>query len=50
MNCTAYTGIKRMQLSNFWWGSVFDESTELIFTCSKSTIETLDKGAKYVQG
>ena len=23
--------------------------TELIFTCSKSTIETLEKGVKYVQ-
>ena len=23
--------------------------TELVFTCSKSTIETLEKGVKYVQ-
>ena len=25
------------------------EETQLIFTCSKSTIETLEKGMKYVQ-
>ena len=26
-----------------------EEETQLIFTCSKSTIETLEKGMKYVQ-
>ena len=27
----------------------FDASTQLTFTCLKSTIETLEKGVKYVQ-
>ena len=26
-----------------------EKPTQLIFTCSKSTIETLEKGVKYVQ-
>ena len=26
-----------------------DPKSQLIFTCSKSTIETVEKGAKYVQ-
>ena len=29
--------------------SVMDWSTQITFTCSKSTIETLEKGLKYVQ-
>ena len=28
---------------------LFIESTQLTFTCSKSTIETLEKAVKYVQ-
>ena len=29
--------------------SNFEKSNQLTFTCSKSTIETLEKGVKYVQ-
>ena len=28
----------------------FEDLNQLTFTCSKSTIETLEKGVKYVQG
>ena len=30
--------------------SLYSITTQQIFTCSKSSIETLEKGVKYVQG
>ena len=33
----------------FWVENFVDVVTQLIFTCSKSPIETLEKGVKYVQ-
>ena len=38
--------IIRFNLAHF---ETANEITQLIFTCSKSTIETLEKGVKYVQ-
>ena len=36
-----FVGTKRRMANN--------EYTQLTFTCSKSTIETIEKGVKYVQ-
>ena len=46
--------INRNSLSTDFWTKAFRsrqkrEETQLTFTCSKSTIETLEKGVKYVQ-
>ena len=39
-----------IKLSGFNYGCMilFNGLTQLTFTCSKSTVETLDKGVKYV--
>ena len=44
-----------MKLASRYWDNMpqlrklLKLQTELAFTCSKSTIETLEKGVKYVQ-
>ena len=36
-------------VENLWQYSWLEIKPTLIFTCSKSTLETLEKGVKYVQ-
>ena len=36
-------------VTNYLKFSVLKFATQLTFTCSKSTIETIEKGVKYVQ-
>ena len=38
-----------LKTSENLWGIGKDQCFQLTFTCSKSTIETLEKGVKYVQ-
>ena len=38
-------------ITNFFYkNQVFNSGSQLTFTCSKSTIEALEKDVKYVQG
>ena len=45
---TSETGADLVSLLKNSWVSI-ERTTQLTFTCSKSTVETLEKGVEYVQ-